>query len=519
MLLIATSGFSQNYFETMIGPVDNVFREAQYVVETKDNGFLVTCGAHHLDNPDMIVILNSEGDVLNTFAELIDGKNPKYCTVFHHPDNDDTYLAIAVLSQGHECSIYIQDAIAFLKIDSNLNILSQNIIDLGGDCLKLGYVTGENRNGLPRFIMEDDGTLTMAAHCKKTDGWRYIFARMTASGEIIRMSEEACSEVEHLYDFFAMSETDGGFGLIKHYQSSGAIDGGTHYYYVDTDYNCSMVKRVYGMQMKRFPETAQVPDSAYYIAVDLGKSAPTIYCYNDDVMLMSHTGVFQDHYGTRNCQFLAIVDDSINVGNMKVWQKNPTMNQMSPMLRSMSITEDAIYCCGILHMNRHVRNQYENPKIQSTTIVLAKFDKDLNHLWTRYYEDGNRFYDLNNVVATEDGGCILTGVCSYNDDYYKFITYILKVDADGYDAIYANNEPMVKPYYCYPNPASDQLFVEISPDVQCEEMEIFTLDGRMMKSQNNNFEAIDISNLSAGVYILKVTMADGKEYSERIVKE
>ncbi|MBQ7532979.1 MAG: T9SS type A sorting domain-containing protein [Bacteroidales bacterium] len=40
----------------------------------------------------------------------------------------------------------------------------------------------------------------------------------------------------------------------------------------------------------------------------------------------------------------------------------------------------------------------------------------------------------------------------------------------------------------------------------------------MLKSQNSNCETVDISSLESGVYILKVTMADGREFTERIVK-
>ena len=51
-----------------------------------------------------------------------------------------------------------------------------------------------------------------------------------------------------------------------------------------------------------------------------------------------------------------------------------------------------------------------------------------------------------------------------------------------------------------------------------QSVEIYALDGRLLKSQNSNCEIVDISSLESGVYILKVTMADGREFTERIVK-
>ena len=51
-----------------------------------------------------------------------------------------------------------------------------------------------------------------------------------------------------------------------------------------------------------------------------------------------------------------------------------------------------------------------------------------------------------------------------------------------------------------------------------QSVEFYALDGRLLKSQNSNCETVDISSLESGVYILKVTMADGREFTERIVK-
>ena len=102
------------------------------------------------------------------------------------------------------------------------------------------------------------------------------------------------------------------------------------------------------------------------------------------------------------------------------------------------------------------------------------------------------------------------------------LSYVLKVDGNGYDAIGENVESIAKPYFCYPNPAQDIVYIEFSPDVECQSVEIYTLDGRMVKTchgaslQNN---AIDISNLNSGVYLMKIRMSDGSEFTERIVKE
>ncbi|MBQ2188231.1 MAG: T9SS type A sorting domain-containing protein, partial [Bacteroidales bacterium] len=304
---------------------------------------------------------------------------------------------------------------------------------------------------------------------------------------------------------------------IKQYQTGDT--GGQFYYDVEADFSNRRVKKVSGMELKRIPEDVQIPDSTYYIrSFEDPKTSPTICRYNDSIMLMSHTGIMYDKLSHKwKCQILAVVDDSINVENLIVWQKNPTMLEMSPMTHSMSISDDALYCGAILGMDKHFRKT--TATIYSTTIMLTKFDKDLHQIWSRYYEGNDMFYDLNSVMATDDGGCIMTGVCSKKDSYHTFYTYILKVDADGYDAIAENAEQTVKPYHCYPNPTSDRIFIDISPDVECAQVDIYTLDGRLLQSQISDFETVDMSNLESGIYIIKVRLADGREYAERVVRE
>jgi len=142
-------------------------------------------------------------------------------------------------------------------------------------------------------------------------------------------------------------------------------------------------------------------------------------------------------------------------------------------------------------------------------------------IWRRYFGENDNFYDINVIQATDDGGCVLTGICSKNPDYFDYYAYLLKVDENGYDAVDENVESIVKPYCCYPNPVRDNLYIEFSPDVSCQSVEIYSMDGRLVETCHGASQqtTINVENLNAGVYILKIRMADGKEFSERIVKQ
>ena len=77
---------------------------------------------------------------------------------------------------------------------------------------------------------------------------------------------------------------------------------------------------------------------------------------------------------------------------------------------------------------------------------------------------------------------------------------------------------VVRPYTFYPNPAKDQLYTQFSPDVQPVRVELYDLQGRLVRTQRSAFETIDLSQLPAGTYTMRVIMKDGKTYSDKVVK-
>jgi len=69
----------------------------------------------------------------------------------------------------------------------------------------------------------------------------------------------------------------------------------------------------------------------------------------------------------------------------------------------------------------------------------------------------------------------------------------------------------------YPNPAKDVVNITFSNNAKCRSIDIYSIDGRLMKSQNDSFNKINIANLTSGLYLIKVRMSDGKEFTEKIV--
>ena len=515
-LIIALSGISQNYFESMIPPTDGFKREAKLVVETHDHGYIVSCDAQYIYHNDMLVSISPEGNVVNTLVFQIDGKNVKYSGLFRHPEFDDDYLAVATLITGDSYADYQQRELAFIRFDKELNILNQNVIDLGADYVRLSTSIKD----LPKVIMKDDSTIFMAAHSLKTDGYCYLFAILTTGGELLKTKEDfSLNTSSHsLYDTFIKSKSDNSFGLIIFINGNG--DG---YYHVDSTLNCRMAGMLNNMPIRIVQEDPQQthPDTTYYYAYINGTSE----YLNDTAFLTTTGGRFTEHYGgvIGNCHFVTVLNDSLDVSNTNVWDiyrdlQNYKTRTLPANTKAISVTDNAVFHCGVMGLRDH--SHYSGGSTAPTTVTVSKFDKELNLIWRRHYGNNGDFYDINTIQATEDGGCILTGIYAKGPGYQEYYSYILKVDENGYNSVSENEESIAKPYLCYPNPAKDIIYIEFSPDVNCKSVEIYDMDGRLVETCHGaslQSSTISIANLTSGLYLIKVRMSDGKEYSEKIV--
>ena len=77
----------------------------------------------------------------------------------------------------------------------------------------------------------------------------------------------------------------------------------------------------------------------------------------------------------------------------------------------------------------------------------------------------------------------------------------------------------VRPYDFYPNPTQSELHLLYSPDVTPKQIEFYDLQGRLMLTQKTGLDNINMQGLAAGQYVMKVTMEDGKTFTDKVVKE
>ncbi len=164
----------------------------------------------------------------------------------------------------------------------------------------------------------------------------------------------------------------------------------------------------------------------------------------------------------------------------------------------------------------------------STPLAVAKMDSDLNILWKRYVEMPKDYYVSylrQSILSEEQHEAQLTVVgrsrferrvgnvlMHKKGQCYLFLTDDDLLGVEGCEAI-------IRPYTFYPNPAQDRLRLQYSPDVQPKQIELYDLQGRLVRSQGSAFESVDVSQLPTGTYTMRVTMDDGQVFTDKVVKE
>ena len=167
---------------------------------------------------------------------------------------------------------------------------------------------------------------------------------------------------------------------------------------------------------------------------------------------------------------------------------------------------------------------YRETGYPSESIVVVKMDTDLNVEWKRFcnlwpihsaaplhypvlFEDGQ---------GTEQGIAWQGGGINRKDGNMIWLHFFLY-----HDGIPASVEDglVIRPYAYYPNPTRDVLHLQFSPDVTPTQIELYDLQGRLVRSQRNGLETLEMNGLAAGTYTMRVTLENGQVFSDKVVKE
>ena len=183
--------------------------------------------------------------------------------------------------------------------------------------------------------------------------------------------------------------------------------------------------------------------------------------------------------------------------------------------------------CFQISSDGNVYLVYREPDVESNpTMTAVKMDRNLNVIWKRYcYEPHSLKVDpqwscYSDLLKDENGnekGVYVAGYSHNQLEPHSGIFFFFLTD-EGLDQV-EEGEIEIRPYLFYPNPAQDQLRMQYSPDVRPKQVEFYDLQGRLVRTQSQGLESINLQGLAPGQYLMKVTMEDGKTYSDKVVKE
>lgn len=234
-------------------------------------------------------------------------------------------------------------------------------------------------------------------------------------------------------------------------------------------------------------------------------------------------------WGSADC--LSLINlVKISNNNVIVWDKKYGVRKRYLFLNKIRVLPDG----SIIATGQH---DYSHDYTRNDVGWILKTDSAGNELWYREYMLLTATFSENilyNVVPTLDNGYIACGtVWPYPPDTGTQDSWVLKVDSLGCEApdqcwvgqeeIWVKTFTPDKPFFVYPNPATDHLTVEFHINQEGADIELLNLLGQPVRSTrippDQDILEMDIGLLPKGVYIMKVTMPGKRPVMEKVVLE
>ena len=505
VLLVGAStwGFAQTTFERMI-PIEGCSVElpGPECVAAGDDGYIVNVPLgiwNTLLYDHRIMKLSTDGDVIDELDyNVAGGRVVCYWQIVRLPFENRSYdqnhfLAVGGLCDPHDDVVNSTlTNIIFLVFNEELEVEYERIEDVS-DIVE-HYATW----GRPRVVFDSNGNLVIATLARVNGGeFKRLYTHVELNKvdwirEITNYVRESPENVGWLWDFFPLN--DGTYRQVEVITGPGGVG-----YRINSDFEAEKILEFRDIRFHRggYSFTPNLLDCGGHAMLDDSTLfiPATMHGPTDGIGTMEMSADFDTIMAN-------ILDFADNDTIERIFSRHPVI-----------LKGDDLYMC-------YTRDMHSWHPSQAAYTILCKYDTNLNLIWKRWYRDPERnfCYYATDMTATNDNGMLITGYCCKREDYGNMKLYLLKVDTNGLLSL-PEAEVQVCPYDYYPNPVKNQLLMQFSPDVQPAQVELYDLQGRLVHTQIKAFESIDMSQLPAGTYTMRVILEDGKAYSDKMVKE
>ena len=455
--------------------------------------------------PAKVLKLSPEGELLGEMAMSEEGRYSSIIRLYRDSSNPKFCLTIGtILDSTLSC---VKPYLA--KFDFDLNMTWLKIIDLPEDyCNLLGG----------RSFMDSHGDIVFCSwplHIFPNgySEWsNMLYLRLSSEGDILAMGESPYNSW-----LFHLAQGD----LFEY--KDGTCDYGQTFVGQPVGYNNPPV---FFARMNRDFTDFQTRDLVENITIDSTDGILINDYYAESFAVSLHDGT--KYLSTRGERW-----DGWNISlrdNVIVFMKldqNDSIVALSFIPHDNDSVRTLAFCHGMDASNEgafFLCNGVYDPRAWQygeidglNRFTVTKTNANANIIWSRFYEDGEHVFQPCSVMATSDKGCLVTGRY-WTLDQTEAELFVLKFFADGSLSV-PEIEKFVRPYCFYPNPVQNQLQMQFSPDVRPKQIELYDMQGRLAHMQCSNFESINLSQLPAGNYTLRVILENEKIYSDKVVRE
>lgn len=204
-------------------------------------------------------------------------------------------------------------------------------------------------------------------------------------------------------------------------------------------------------------------------------------------------------------------DSSFNLLASRKFLSEPYNHYVHPCARPLGLEKS--------HDGNIYFAYFTHSQFKPSQVSVVKMDSDLNVIWQRHCLEREYGRNFGKMIVLEDNSVAIMGINTFDEAGYLDHTEAFYIIVnDDYDAV-VETGTFIRPYMFYPNPVQTELYLQYSPDMQPQSVQLYDLQGHMVRTQRSGLESISMEGLPAGQYLMKVTLENGKTYSDKVVKE
>ena len=494
----------------------HVGTDGRYLIAVSENRSRTYFVTDSLPSQPIIYKLSPNGEILDELVVGDENCFSQVYTIMRDPNDDFTCLALGT-TYDHDLQ-YTRPLI--IKFDYDLNLQWQKEIDLPEPyrCgIAFRSAIDVEREFLCCYNYYDFGSFA-------PDNGHALYCRFTSDGELAGLYEHP-TPIRQSGELFRCLDGSGDIGqVVEEYTDSLKFK----YCVLQLNKDLELVNRL------ALPDYLGHFNLGYTLkmtSLSIGYStADGCVLYGGNASFNRYTPNLGSSVHNYVIGFIKVDSegDFVTFGSAGLgesWEDCDTIRQSVGIKVSDASGDNAFVFCYMVGERNGWGNDWVN------YLVVEKKDFDGRTLWKRFWnhyytEDDPRAYFATHIVGTSDGGCLVGGfsyhscvndVMELNIDMEPNI-FLLKVFADGTLST-PETEMGIRPYAFYPNPVGDCLDIQFSPDVTPTLVELYDAQGRLVTRQTASLESVNTTGLKAGLYTVKVTLSDGKTYSDTVIKQ